>query len=100
MKSLTNIKSILAKLHEAHTESAQFNGQVVRSNIDIRIHDFFEMCIAYDYETLISLELNLAYADAYPDLYSSEQIRDIKAHQMKLSEKIKAWQHKRFPDKD
>ncbi len=92
------IKNILVDLRVAHSKSEQLNTTKHLDPYEIRKPvDIYEMALAYENEERITLQLELAYSEKYPDQYSSEQIRNIKDEIQRLTRRIRAWQNRQFP---
>ena len=92
------IKNILKDLGNAQTSSEQFNTTKPLDPFEVRKPtDIYDMALAYENKERILLQLELAYSEKYPELYTHEQIVLLKEEIQRLTRRIRAWQNRQFP---
>lgn len=92
------IRNLLNDLHDAHLQSEQFISAKPLDPFEIKKpRDIYDMALAYDTESCILMELELAYSERYPEAYTADQIDFIKKEIERFGRRIRSWNDRQFP---
>jgi hypothetical protein len=91
------IRNILRDLRTAHQKSEQFYAKELVPGQPTVPTDIFAMGLAFDSEKRLLVELELAYAEKFPDQYIAEAIQSLNKERDNLTHRIRAYQNRQFP---
>lgn len=91
------IKNILSDLNRAHGVSEQFYAKELKMGENVVAIDFFAMALAFDNEEKLLAELELALSDKFPERYDKTQKEYLQKRTIKLTQNIRAWEHRQIP---
>ena len=79
------IKNILKDLRAAHQQSEKFYAKELVPGEPVKPTDIFEMALAFDNESRILVDLELAYSEKFPERFTSDQVEYLKKEREGLS---------------
>ncbi len=91
------IKNILKDFRVAHQRSEKFNAKELIPGEPIKPTDIFKMALAFDRESRILIDLELAYSEKFPGRFTSNQVEYLKKERERLTHRIRAFQNRQWP---
>ena len=91
------IKNILSDLRTANKRKQKFIASDVLSGKKIKPKDHYEMRLAFAEEERQLVELELAYGQKYPNLFTEGDVERLKSERDRLIHRIRAFKNRQWP---